>query len=223
LGMTEWIPDRARIEALAAAAENARRRRLSAKAVRRGGRPYRLFAWAAVLAIPEALMLRWYIPAVALAAMVMLLGYALCYLRGYAEGHEELAEQIDAGLEELAEARQQVMVEERLATALETLLPVQDQGYLYVIGFSSGPVKVGQTADPRRRFAEHRRDAGAYGVKISNFWISIAHSNYLANEVELIDLCLGFGTPVKREYFHGADFDVVARGAADLFETGAMP
>jgi hypothetical protein len=95
--------------------------------------------------------------------------------------------------------------------------------YVYVLGFSTGAVKVGQTFDPARRIREHRRDAAAFNVNLVSFWVSPAHKNYLANEAELIAGCLAISPSVRKEYFPNlayADAIKVARGltfySADL-------
>lgn len=73
--------------------------------------------------------------------------------------------------------------------------------YVYVLGFSSGAVKVGQTFDPARRIREHSRDAAAFNVNLVDFWVSPAHQNYLANEATLIAGCVAVSPSVRKEYF----------------------
>lgn len=90
------------------------------------------------------------------------------------------------------------------------------QGYLYVIRFETGVVKVGQTNHPARRIAEHRRDAFAYNVVITDLWISQAHDNHLSNETRLIAFVHSTAGRMRREYFHGANFREVAEFAGGL-------
>lgn len=64
-----------------------------------------------------------------------------------------------------------------------TLTPGEQ--YLYVVEFDSG-VKVGITADPSRRIAQHRRDAEAFARNVGRTWISpVPHGNARQNELEL--------------------------------------
>jgi hypothetical protein len=92
-----------------------------------------------------------------------------------------------------------------------------DEGHLYVLKFSTGVIKVGQTLDLPRRIREHRRDAEAFGAVIVDCWFSPAHNNYLENEVELILMC-DEAAPwrSKREYFHGIDIEDAIKFAATL-------
>ena len=45
-----------------------------------------------------------------------------------------------------------------------------NRGYLYVIAFDNGIIKGGRTDDITRRYDEHRRDAGRFGVTIAKWW-----------------------------------------------------
>jgi hypothetical protein len=94
----------------------------------------------------------------------------------------------------------------------------EGHGHLYAIRFSTGVVKVGQTNHPSRRMAEHRRDAWAYGVVITNMWISRAHATYLPNEVRLIAFAAHKAERSRREYFHGVDWDEVITFGDELTE-----
>jgi hypothetical protein len=92
-------------------------------------------------------------------------------------------------------------------------------GHLYVLQFSTGAIKVGQTADLRKRLAEHRRDASAFNVVITGYWVSLAHAEYLSNEKKLIAYCGTIGRRAKNEYFHGADLATVRQFAVELTST----
>jgi hypothetical protein len=89
-------------------------------------------------------------------------------------------------------------------------------GYIYVVLFETGVVKVGQTIDPASRIATHRRDAWTFNVAITDAWISGPHQGHLANETALIAFTLTLSGRVRREYFHGADFAAVLAYAEDL-------
>jgi hypothetical protein len=130
--------------------------------------------------------------------------------------------QVDGERSRVEEERRRLLAE-TIPCALQIDLPPAGNGlgYLYVIRFSTGVVKVGQTAHPRRRLFEHRRDAAAYKVNVVRFWISEAHPNFLANETMLINLCAGVSARAKREYFHEVEFDV-AVGLASSLATEAV-
>ncbi len=85
----------------------------------------------------------------------------------------------------------------------------QGEGYLYVILFSTGAIKIGQSRVPRRRLGEHRRDAAVFGVNITRYWISRPHVGFLRTEAALIDACLqAKGRQFRREYFSDIAFDI---------------
>jgi len=96
-------------------------------------------------------------------------------------------------------------------------------GYLYVIQFSSGTIKVGRTGDPASRLRGHRRHAWAFGVSIARAWVSNAHPEHEATETRLIDFAASTATGdrARREFFHGADFDKLVRYATTLAERNA--
>jgi hypothetical protein len=160
------------------------------------------------------------------AGMSAILGSAMFGLMCWLGGHESgrlaglaVGERpFNRLLERLAQTAQQT--HDNLRTVDETFagLPsvARGGGHLYVVGFSTGAIKVGQTRDPRKRLREHRRDAGAYGVKIVNVWVSEVHVRYLMNETLLIGACRRMGTPARSEYFTGIEFDDAVACAARL-------
>lgn len=57
------------------------------------------------------------------------------------------------------------------------------ESYLYVVEFIGHGVKVGITANPDRRFAQHRRDAAAFDRAVGRTWLSpVPHGNARDNE-----------------------------------------
>jgi predicted GIY-YIG superfamily endonuclease len=89
--------------------------------------------------------------------------------------------------------------------------------YVYVIEFTSGTVKVGQTRDARRRIGEHSKAAQAHGHTAARTWVSVPHTGYSANESALIAFCEErWTTAVGREAFEAADFNAVVEYAQGL-------
>jgi hypothetical protein len=106
----------------------------------------------------------------------------------------------------------------RAPCTLPNAYPAQGprEGFVYIVQFSTGVVKVGQTIRPQVRLAKHRRDAAALNVAVIDVWVSSPHRNYLANEKKLIGFCARTGRQVKREYFRGTDLTSVRRFAESL-------
>jgi predicted GIY-YIG superfamily endonuclease len=90
-------------------------------------------------------------------------------------------------------------------------------GHIYVIAFSNGLVKVGQTQNVAARFSTHEQTARSFGLKMTDQWESPLHAGWLENEQALKRLAreLG-GQPTTPEYFSGIDFDALAKKAREL-------
>jgi hypothetical protein len=82
-------------------------------------------------------------------------------------------------------------------------------GYLYVIQFDCDVIKVGKTVDPNGRMTQHISEAFAFRASPVKVWFSTPHAGYDASESTLIAYVTrdGDSRKVRREYFHGADFD----------------
>lgn len=89
--------------------------------------------------------------------------------------------------------------------------------YLYVIEFNDRVVKVGKTARPAARFAEHERDARAIGCKIRQHWLSFPYMSP-AYERMLIAFCKAHWPRVQGLEFFDADFEEVVEFATELDE-----
>lgn len=98
------------------------------------------------------------------------------------------------------------------------------QGYLYVLEFSMGVVKVGKTVSPRSRAGDHERDVARYGGTMVHWWVSEPHVGFHDKELALIaaGACLGqpLGSP---EYFAGCSFDEIVSTATDIVAAPATP
>lgn len=96
-------------------------------------------------------------------------------------------------------------------------------GYVYVVEFSSGAVKVGHTTDPATRANAHRIDAARYGLTITRAWLSRPHADHAGNERALIVEGRRIGTQLATEYFD-CSFQALASFAAALpMESAAAP
>lgn len=89
--------------------------------------------------------------------------------------------------------------------------------YVYVLEFTSGTVKVGQTRNPVNRFKEHAKAAEAHGHAIVRSWASEPHVEFGENETALISFCAARWTVASgREAFNEADFETVVEYAKGL-------
>lgn|GEM_PF-6444417 len=91
-------------------------------------------------------------------------------------------------------------------------------GYIYVIEFTDGWIKVGCSNNARTRMTAHAKDAHLRDAKITRVYISEPHKEWRANEVELVAFCRQQQpTAVNgHEYFRGLTFRKVAGFAAQL-------
>ncbi|WP_405673128.1 hypothetical protein [Streptomyces sp. NBC_01530] len=89
--------------------------------------------------------------------------------------------------------------------------------YVYVIEFTSGTVKVGQTRDARKRIGQHAAAAQAHGHTVARTWVSIPHVGFAATESSLIAFCEErWVVAAGREAFEAGDFDSVVEYAQGL-------
>jgi hypothetical protein len=157
-----------------------------------------------------------------LLAMVVYLTAVLAWADGYRRaswlGSADALRAESVALARAEELRAQAEAPCDLTIALPRQVP--GEGFLYVIQFSTGAVKVGMSEDPRRRISEHRRDADAFKVAITNFWISPSHRNFRNTEIALINRCAKVSSRVRREYFHEITFSAAVDIATQLTNGG---
>lgn len=104
----------------------------------------------------------------------------------------------------------------RAAIARRRRQSMVDEGFIYVVEFTSGVVKVGKTTHPDSRLATHAKFARIHGGDIRQSWISEQHHGFSKTERILIEFCQQRGVPIfGKEYFGGVSFNHV-RDYADL-------
>jgi hypothetical protein len=98
-------------------------------------------------------------------------------------------------------------------------------GYVYVVLFSDGTVKVGSSADPASRLAIHRADAACFGITIPDYWVSPWRHGFGAIERFLLGTLERLGATARagREYFADLDFERAVAAAEDAVEQMAKP
>lgn len=90
-------------------------------------------------------------------------------------------------------------------------------GFVYLLEFDTGVIKVGKAVDPRRRLQAHKSSAEAMGRRLVAAWVSRPHGNYAANERALIASFTHRSSQVIRaEYFVGVGITEARRIAQAL-------
>jgi hypothetical protein len=74
-------------------------------------------------------------------------------------------------------------------------------GYVYVIEFNSGTVKVGHTSNPQTRVKLVAGAARPHGVAVTRQWISQPHRSSKRNEEQLLAFCRSRGTSLNEGDF----------------------
>lgn len=82
-------------------------------------------------------------------------------------------------------------------------------GYVYVLEFSTGIVKIGKTRNPRARIATHVEDAKKFGATVDQLWLSEWHENYSDNEQALLRAFGGDSVAHGNEYLRVSFLDAV--------------
>lgn len=90
------------------------------------------------------------------------------------------------------------------------------KGYIYVIGFSTGRVKVGRSTSPRQRVGHQVTAAKGIGVEVENIWLSVYHLGYAENEATILN---ALNSP-KSEYVN-TSYDEVIKIAESVVDKNA--
>lgn len=91
-----------------------------------------------------------------------------------------------------------------------------DAGFVYIVEFSDGWIKVGHALNARHRLAVYPKEAHLRKAHVSRAYISKPHKDRWTNEAKLIDFCAKIVRPTGREYFHGISYERVVRFAQSL-------
>ena len=95
-------------------------------------------------------------------------------------------------------------------------------GYVYVLGFDNGTVKVGRTQNTVQRLGAHKSGARKLGLTVADEWVSPPHTEWLANEDRLKAIAADLGgTALSAEYFSGVAFAPIVEKASELTFTPA--
>jgi DNA-binding XRE family transcriptional regulator len=97
------------------------------------------------------------------------------------------------------------------------MVPYMSDGYVYLIAFDNGLVKVGRTRNIERRLIAHAQAAHNFGFAVTGKWVSPRHRGWMGNEDELIRLAheLG-GKQTTPEYFKNVSFEALVERARQL-------
>ncbi|MEU4410734.1 hypothetical protein AB0F88_40040 [Streptosporangium sp. NPDC023963] len=101
--------------------------------------------------------------------------------------------------------------------SLEDAHPIQSDpqrknaGFVYIVEFSDGWIKVGHALDARRRLASYPKEAHLRNARVSRAYISKPHKDRWSNEAKMIDFCARNARPTGREYFQGISYERVLR------------
>jgi hypothetical protein len=84
------------------------------------------------------------------------------------------------------------------------------EGYVYVLEFSTGVVKVGRTRNPQQRAAKVAAEAGSFGVRLTRWWLSRPHLLFEDSERHLLTVGCRIGKRVGPETFRCDFHEMVA-------------
>lgn len=93
-------------------------------------------------------------------------------------------------------------------------------GFIYVVEFSDGTVKPGQSTAVATRLQTHAYDGKKFGLEIARWWVSPRHPSFKMSERSLLALVASSSTPRASEYFPDADFDTVVTQAQRIVVRG---
>jgi len=94
------------------------------------------------------------------------------------------------------------------------------EGHIYVVGYDTGTIKVGYTANPTQRIRVLELAARQLGCSVDRTWVSSPHVNAHENEQHLLEFCSSSGSRVTGgrtgEFFNDLDFEAVVQHAERL-------
>ena len=98
-------------------------------------------------------------------------------------------------------------------------------GYVYVIAFDDGTLKVGRSQDAEVRLRTHGQTAKGFGLSVTGKWSSPEHVGWVENEAALKALAEELGGVCRGdEWFTGVDFgELVAKAASLKFSQPSRP
>lgn len=97
-------------------------------------------------------------------------------------------------------------------------------GFLYVVEFGAGLMKVGRAWNPQTRLSSHAMTAEVWGSRITRAWVSQRMWNHGPVEREILDWCTKRYTAVgATEYFRQGDFDAAVEYANEVCKSHAPP
>ena len=103
-------------------------------------------------------------------------------------------------------------------------MPSSGDGFVYVLRFSDGDVKVGLTRDLRKRMQDLSREAAYRSSRIEARWFSPRHPAFRATEATLLAYAAArYARARGREYFANADFDDLVVQAEALLSGMEIP
>lgn len=98
--------------------------------------------------------------------------------------------------------------------------PSEVGSYIYVVQFSSGTIKVGQTKDPTSRLRTHEAGARIHGVTVTDQWVSQPVAEPRRLERSVIEFCKSQYSSINGgEYFAGAEASEII-GFVETLEDG---
>jgi len=105
----------------------------------------------------------------------------------------------------------------RMADVERLLAQKRALGFVYVVEFESGAIKVGKSTNPTIRLRSLATMAAVHGTQVSRQWTSPKHAGFATSERRLIGFCKQHGQLARgREYFHALKFELVREFADSL-------
>ena len=89
-------------------------------------------------------------------------------------------------------------------------------GYVYVLAFDNGTIKVGRTQNAARRLGSHKSSARSFGLTITDEWVSPLHVDGRQTKRPSRQSRLSLAGRRPPEYFSGASYHAVAKKAREF-------
>lgn len=99
-----------------------------------------------------------------------------------------------------------------------------ESGFVYIVLYQDGMIKIGITINPKRRLYQHAHAAKVHGNPVLDTWVSQRLIGYEDVETLALEWARAHcSSSPSREYFHGIRYGVAVHAISAIISHGTEP
>lgn len=99
-----------------------------------------------------------------------------------------------------------------------------ESGFVYIVVYQDGMIKIGITINPKRRLYQHAHAAKVHGNPVLDTWVSQRLIGYEDVETLALEWARAHcSSSPSREYFHGISYASAIRAISAIIRHGTEP